>query len=107
VNRKAARQAFRSALAAHVQAGSLALLDGASFGEPSTKRAAGLIAAAGLVAPIVVVLTEEEVAAGKSFRNLQRVAVVDPSELEVGAVVWARTLLVSQAALPLVEKRAS
>jgi large subunit ribosomal protein L4 len=107
VNRKAARQAFRSALAAHVEAGSLALLDGASFGEPSTKRAAGLIAAAGLVAPVVVVLTGEELAAAKSFRNLERVAVVEPSELEVGAVVWARSLLISQAALPLVEQRAS
>jgi large subunit ribosomal protein L4 len=106
VNRKVARQAFRSALAAHVQAGSLALLDTSSFAEPSTKRAAGLIAAAGLSAPIVVVLTEDELAAGKSFRNLERVAVVGPSELEVGAVVWARSLLVSQAALPLVEKRA-
>jgi large subunit ribosomal protein L4 len=107
VNRKAARQAFRSALAAHVEAGTRSLLDGASFGEPSTKRAAGLIAAAGLVAPVVVVLTGEELSAAKSFRNLERVAVVEPSELEVGAVVWARSLLISQAALPLVEQRAS
>ena len=38
----------------------------------------------------------------KSFRNLKRVAVVAPSELEVSAVVWARSLLVSQAALPAV-----
>ena len=42
----------------------------------------------------------------KSFRNLERVVVVAPSELEVGAVVWARSLLVSEAALPLVEGRA-
>src|SRR5579863_4285842 len=105
VNRKAARAGFRSALAGHVQAGSFALLDTADFAEPSTKQAAALIAAAGLVAPLVVVLTEDELAAAKSFRNLERVAVVAPSELEVAAVVWARSLLVSETALPLLEAR--
>jgi ribosomal protein L4 len=35
----------------------------------------------------------------KSFRNLDRVLVVEPSELEVGALVWARSLLTSEAAL--------
>jgi len=105
VNRKAARAAFRSALAGHVRAGSFALLDTAGFVEPSTKRAAALIAAAGLAVPVIVVLTDEEIAAAKSFRNLERVAVVAPSELEVAAVVWARSLLVSEAALPDVEAR--
>jgi hypothetical protein len=32
--------------------------------------------------------------------------VLEPSELEVGAVVWARSLLVTETALPLVEGRA-
>lgn len=105
VNRKAARAAFRSALAAHSEAGSFALLDTAEFAEPSTKRASALIAAAGLSTPLVVVLTNEETVAAKSFRNLERVAVIAPSELEVGAVVWAASLIVSEAALPLVEER--
>jgi large subunit ribosomal protein L4 len=105
VNRKAARAAFRSALAAHGEAGSFALLDTSEFTEPSTKRASALIAAAGLSTPLVVVLTEEESVAAKSFRNLERVAVIGPSELEVGAVVWAASLLVSETALPLVEER--
>jgi len=43
----------------------------------------------------------------KSFRNLDRVAVTSPGELEVAAVVWARSLLVTEAALPLVQGRAS
>jgi ribosomal protein L4 len=42
----------------------------------------------------------------KSFRNLERVAVVTPDELEVSAVVWARSLLVSEPALELVQARA-
>ena len=100
VNRKAQRAAFRSALAEHVEAGTFALLDTSDFGAPSTKQAAALIAASGLSEPLVVVLTDDELVAAKSFRNLERVAVVPPSELEVGAVVWARSLLVSEAALP-------
>ena len=51
-------------------------------------------------------LTDDEVNAAKSFRNLPRVAVVAPSELEVGAVLWANSLLVSEAALPTLETRA-
>ena len=51
--------------------------------------------------------TDDETNAAKSFRNLERVAIVAPSELEVSAVVWARSLVVSEAALPLVQTRAS
>jgi large subunit ribosomal protein L4 len=107
VNRKAAKAALRSALSSHAEAGSLALLDATAFEEPSTKSAKSLLESASLPTPVVVVLNEDEVAAVKSFRNLERVVVVAPSELEVGAVVWARTLIVSEAALPLVETRAS
>ncbi len=104
VNRKVARAALRSALASHARAGSLALVDASAFGEPSTKHAARLVER--LARPIVLVCTEAETALLKSFRNLDRVAVVEPSELEVGAVVWARSLLVSEAALPTLEARA-
>ena len=105
VNRKAVKAALRSALAAHVSEGSFAVVG--DFAAPSTQAAAGFVAAAGLNTPIVLVATENDVNLVKSFRNLQRVAVVAPNELEVGAVVWARSLLVSEAALELVEGRAS
>jgi large subunit ribosomal protein L4 len=106
VNRKAAKAALRSALASHAGAGTFALLDAESFDAPSTKTARSFVEASGLEGPIVVVLTDDEVNAAKSFRNLPRVAVVAPSELEVGAVVWARSLVVSEGALPTVETRA-
>ena len=35
----------------------------------------------------------------KSFRNLDRTLVLEPSELEVGALVWARTVLATEGAL--------
>jgi large subunit ribosomal protein L4 len=106
VNKKAAKAALRSALASHAQAGSVALLDATTFEEPSTKLARSVLDASGLSTPTLIVLTDEELVAAKSFRNLPRVVVVAPSELEVGAVVWARSLVVSQGALPTVETRA-
>ena len=41
----------------------------------------------------------------KSFRNIPRVLVITPAELEVAAIVWARSLLVSESALEEVQKR--
>ena len=54
----------------------------------------------------MLVATEDEQSLVRSFRNIPRVLVVTPSQLEVASVVWARSLLVTQAALPLVETRA-
>jgi len=99
VNRKARRAALRGALAAHAQAGSLALVDGSAWTEPSTKSAAALVTAWAKERPLVVVASDDDVNLGLSFRNLEKVAVVAPSELDVAAVVWARSLLVSEAAL--------
>ena len=42
----------------------------------------------------------------KSFRNLPRTLVIPPSEIEVAALVWARSLLVSEASLPVVQAKA-
>jgi len=107
VNRKAARAALRSALSDHAAAGTLALVDGSTFETPSTKAAAQLLASWGGETPSVVVVAEEEAGLTKSFRNLDRVVVTVPSELEVAEVVWARSLLVSEAALPALQRRAS
>jgi large subunit ribosomal protein L4 len=104
VNRKVVKAAFKSALASHAGNGTFALVDAAQFDAPSTKQALALVG--DLARPIVLVCTEDEAMLAKSFRNLDRVAVVQPSELEIGAVVWARSLLVTEAALPLVEGRA-
>jgi len=57
--------------------------------------------------PLIVVAQQEQEAIAKSFRNLEGVHVVTPSEVEVSALVWARALLVSEGALELVQGRAS
>jgi large subunit ribosomal protein L4 len=106
VNRKERRAAFRSALTAHAANGTLGLVDASAFEQPSTKAAAALLAAWGQDRPLVVVATEDEEPLAKSFRNLDRVVVTSPGELEVVALVWARALLVTESALPLVQGRA-
>ena len=106
VNRKAKRAALRSALSAHAAGSTLAVLDASQFEAPSTKTAAALLAAWGVATPLLVVVTDEQDAVAKSFRNLDRTVVVAPSELEVAAVVWARSLLVTQEALEAVQGRA-
>ena len=50
--------------------------------------------------------TEDEDDLVKSFRNLEKVLVTSPAELDVATVVWARSLLLSEAALSLVLARA-
>ena len=106
VNRKARRAALAGALSHHAANGTIAVLDGAVFAAPSTKQALALLEQWGQRTPIVVVAREDEVTVIKSFRNLERVLVTVPSELEVGTVVWARAIVFTQAALPLVERRA-
>jgi large subunit ribosomal protein L4 len=106
VNKKAARAALRAALASHSSAGTIAIVSGEQFDAPSTKAAKALLDSWGKQTPTVLVALHEEENLRKSFRNLERIAVIGPSELEVGAVVWARSLIVSEAALPFVQGKA-
>jgi large subunit ribosomal protein L4 len=105
VNRKARRAALCGVLSTHASEGTFAVLDGSGFDKPSTRQAAEVLAGFG-ERPSVVVVTDEEEVLAKSFRNIEKVVVTAPSELEVAALVWARSVLVSEAALPLVLGRA-
>ena len=107
VNRKERKAAFRAVLSAHADEGTLGVLSDDSFGAPSTKNAAGLVESWGKQRPLAVVANEDQEAIAKSFRNLDGVVVMTPGEVEVSALVWARSLLVSQAALEHVARRAS
>jgi large subunit ribosomal protein L4 len=107
VNRKARRTAFRSALSNHASNGTLALIGGSTFEAPSTKQARALLEDWGKDTPTLVVATEGEETLVKSFRNLPKVLVTVPEELEVASVVWARSVLITEDALPLVQGRAA
>jgi large subunit ribosomal protein L4 len=105
VNRKARRTALKGVLSDHATNGTLAILDGSAFDTPSTRKAAELLTGWG-ERPVLVVLNEDEELLVKSFRNLEKVLVTVPAELEVASLLWARSVLISEAAMPLVLARA-
>ena len=107
VNRKAKRSALRGALSDLAGRSALAVIDASAFKEPSTRAAADLVGGWGKELPLVVIAQPEEEAVAKSFRNLDRVLVLEPSELEVGALVWARSVITTEAALDRVKELAS
>ncbi len=77
VNRKARRRALRAALSLHAERGSLAVLDPASYDEPSTATAAKALAKFGEGRVLVVLAREGEEACAKSFRNIEGVSVAE------------------------------
>ena len=107
VNRKARRAALRSALSAHAGRESLAVFDAGVFDGPSTKQAVELLADWAPAAPTLVLLSEDEVQAGLSFRNLSRVDVMPVADAGVADVVRAASLLVSESALTELVARAT
>ncbi len=106
VNRKARGAALRSALSMHAERGSLAVFDASQFDAPATRQAAQLLSDWGAEGATLVLLTEAEELAGKSFRNLARVAAMPVADAGVADVIGAASLLVSQAALPELAARA-
>jgi large subunit ribosomal protein L4 len=107
VNRKARRSALRGALSDLAGRSAIALIDASGFKEPSTRAAADLVGGWGKELPLVVIVQPDEEVVAKSFRNLDRVLVLEPSELEVGALVWARSVLATEGALDRVKELAS
>jgi large subunit ribosomal protein L4 len=106
VNRKARRKALRAALSVHADRGTVAVLDGSTFGEPATKQAATALQKWGADSPTLVVITAEEDAVAKSFRNIQGVTVALASAAGVADVMGATSLVVSEAALEELKGRA-
>jgi large subunit ribosomal protein L4 len=106
VNRKARRWALRGALSDVAGRSALAVIDASGFKEPSTRAAADLIGTWGKEFPLVVVVQPDEEAVAKSFRNLDGVLVLEPAELEVGALVWARSVIATQGALDRIKELA-
>jgi large subunit ribosomal protein L4 len=107
VNRKARRRALRSALSVHADRGSIAVLDASAYSEPATKTAAAALSKWGAKGPTLVILDAEETAVSKSFRNIPRVTVLPASAAGVADVLAAGSLVVSEAALGVLESRAA
>jgi len=108
VNRKARRRALRAALSVHAERGSIAGIDPGAFDAPSTKAAAAAIASFEGDGSVLVVLTDGEETAVKSFRNLRDVTVLHADSVGVADVIGHARLVISEKALTrLTEKAAS
>jgi large subunit ribosomal protein L4 len=108
INRKEKRAALRSALSLHADRGSLAVFDAGAFDTPSTKRAVQLLSGWDAAKqPTLVVLTDAEAKVAYSFRNLVRLSVLPVDGVGVADLVGAASLLVSQAALDELTRRAN
>jgi large subunit ribosomal protein L4 len=107
VNKKARRAALRAALSVHAGRSSLAVFDAGVFDGPSTSQAVDLLDDWSQNFPTLVLLAGEEADAGKSFRNIARVSVMPVDDAGVADVIGAASLLVSEAALPVLVARAT
>jgi len=103
INKKMKAQAYRMALADLMADGSARVLSGVEFGEPSAKRAAEIVSKADMVRPLLVLVGPEEVSTFKSFRNLDGTRARLVGDAEVQDYVWARSLLMTEAAVSFLE----
>ena len=107
VNRKARRKALRAALSVHADRGTVAVLEGSSFSEPATKQAADALRKWGADAPTLVLVSGNDDAVAKSFRNIEGVTVAQAMAAGVADVIGAASLIVSDDALKELASRAS
>lgn len=105
VNRKARRKALRAALSVHADRDSIAVLPSGHFSEPATKQAAEGLAKWGGRLPALVVVSGEEAAAAKSYRNLPRVSVVTAHAVGVAEIIGHRSIVASEDALEVLAAR--
>jgi large subunit ribosomal protein L4 len=106
VNRKARRRALRAALSLHAERESIFALDPSGFDRPSTKAAAATLADFDGAGSVLVVLADGEENCAKSFRNIAGVTVMHVEQVGVADVVGSDRLVVSEAALGRLTKKA-
>ena len=107
VNRKARRRALRAALTVHAERGSIAAIDPSKFDTPSTKAAAAALAGLDGDGSVLVVLTDGEETAVKSFRNLRDVSVMHADDVGVADVIGHARIVLSEAALARLTEKAA
>jgi large subunit ribosomal protein L4 len=92
--------ALRSALSDRAAEGKVVVVDSWNFAAPKTREARVALAALGVSGRVLVVLDREEEAAAKSFRNLPKVHLILPSELNAYDVLCSDWVVFTRATLP-------
>jgi large subunit ribosomal protein L4 len=83
------RLALRSALSARAAESAIKVVDDIDWASPKTKQAVALLEAMGASGKTLLVLTQLDGSAGKSFRNLPDVRLVEPGHLTAYDVLWS------------------
>jgi large subunit ribosomal protein L4 len=87
--KKMKRLALRSALSARAAEDAIKVVDDIDWAAPKTKQASSLLDAMGAKGKTLVVLTQLDGSAGKSFCNLPEVRLVEPGHLTAYDVLWS------------------
>lgn len=103
VPNKVVKLAMRSVLSSKAADGVLHVVDGFSFGEPSTKSAAAALEALGVSGRVTVVVPNGDLNAVKSFRNIDRVRVITAGESNTYDLVDNAALVLTKPALEYLE----
>lgn len=87
--KKMKRLALLSALSARASEEAVMVVDDVDWPTPKTKQAVGLLDAMNASGKTLMVLTALDGAAGKSFRNIPHVRMVEPGHLTPYDVLWS------------------
>lgn len=87
--KKMKRLALRSALSARAAESAIKVIEDIDWSSPKTKQAVGLLDAMDAQGKTLVVLTQLDGSAGRSFRNLPKVRLVEPGHLTAYDVLWS------------------
>jgi large subunit ribosomal protein L4 len=92
--------ALRSALSDRAADGKVVVVDSWGFAAPRTRDARVALATLGLSGRVLVVLDRDDEVAGKSFRNLPKVHLILPSELNAYDVLCSDWVVFTRSNLP-------
>ena len=98
--RKMVRLALHSALSDRNAEGRIVVVDSWGFTAPSTKGAVAALSALGIEGRVLVVLTNADEAAAKSFRNIPEVQIISVGELNAYDVLCNDWIVFTSASLP-------
>jgi large subunit ribosomal protein L4 len=91
--KKMKRLALRSALSARASEQAIKIVEDLDWSSPKTKQATRLLSAMDIAGKTVLVVGQLDSVAGKSFRNLFDVRVVEPGHLTPYDVLWSDNVI--------------
>jgi large subunit ribosomal protein L4 len=98
--KKMIRLALRSALSDRAADDKVIVVDAWDFATPRTKDAVAALAALGIDGRVLIVLGDDDVDAGRSFRNLPHVQIIEARELNAYDVLVNDYVVFTKATLP-------